>query len=503
MTLRSRITVLVAAAVALACLIAGVGFYAVMRKVVYDQVDRSLIMIAADPGLHPGRGGVTSFDGGKAPFGPGVGGPGGFVQLIDGAGQVLSVSRDVDPLSVDERMAAVARGDARPFFTTLTSSDGERMRVLTAPAAPGVAAQVARPLGEAGALLTGVRARLAIGGLAAIVLAAGLGMLVARRAVRPVEELTALAEDVAATGDLSRRIDLGDTDNPSGTGSGDELDRLARTFNAMLENLEQARLAQQQLVADASHELRTPLTSLRTNIEVLALDATAGRGGPGRAESGTSGSNAGLSPADRRRLMDDLTVQLDEFGRLVAALVELTRGARPARATTAVRLDELVEAAADRARAFAGDAQRIHVRAEPVVVHGEADRLDRAVVNLLDNAVKYGAREPIEVEVTHRPADGHRHGTATVSVRDHGPGIAPEHMPHVFERFYRAPSARAAPGSGLGLAIVAQVAEAHGGRVRAANAEGGGTLMTFELPATGALTRHGVDSRAPVRRPPG
>ncbi len=469
-TLRSRIAVLVAVAVALGCLLMGAGLYAVVSNALYAGVSGSLTRMAGE--VARGRGGGPRFGPRVGP----LGGPGGFVQFIDGTGQALDARPGVDPLPVDEQMAAVARGDAGPFFRTLLVA-GEPVRVLTVPAGRGVAAQVARPLGEAEGLLAQLRRRLASGSAIAILFAAGLGTLVARRAVRPVEQLTAVAEDVAATGDLSRRIDL------SGAGGSDELHRLARTFNAMLGNLEQARLAQQQLVADASHELRTPLTSLRTNIEVLALDAAT--------------SAAGLSPADRRRLLDDLTVQLDEFGRLVAALVELARGAQPARATTAVRLDELVEAAADRARAFAGDAQRIEVRTEPVTVHGEADRLDRAVANLLDNAVKYGACEPIEVQVTHVPADGRRLGTATVSVRDHGSGIASSHLPHVFERFYRAPSARATPGSGLGLAIVAQVAEAHGGRVTAANAEGGGTLMTFELPATG--TPDGT--RSPVPRP--
>lgn len=185
-----------------------------------------------------------------------------------------------------------------------------------------------------------------------------------------------------------------------------------------------------------------------------------------------------LSPADRRRLLADLTVQLDEFGRLVGALVELARGAQPAVAPVPVQLDDLVATAVDRARAFAGPEQRIDLRSTPIVVPGEADRLERAVANLLDNAVKYGRGAPIDVRVDR---DGHMH--ATVTVRDHGPGIPDDHLAHVFERFYRAPDARGAPGSGLGLSIVAQVVEAHAGTVEAAAAGGGGTAVTMRLPA--------------------
>jgi two-component system sensor histidine kinase MprB len=474
-TLRTRIAVIAAVAVAVAFLIAGGGLYAATARTLRDEVDRSLAQIAGRELHGIGR------KPGSTPFGPRagyLGGPGGFVQLVNSDGQVLDVT-GAKPLPHDDRVLAVATGASDGFFTTLDVA-GERVRALTLPLDPGLAAQIARPLREIEASLAALRNRLALGGVVAIALAAGLGMIVASRAVQPVQRLTTLAEQVAATGDMTRRIELPQA--RAGKHGGDELHRLARTFNAMLANLEQARLAQQQLVADASHELRTPLTSLRTNIEVLALDAAS------QSADGTDPAGR-LSQADRRRLLDDLTLQLDEFGRLVSALVELARGAQPAKATTPVRLDELVEDAADRARAFAGQRQRITVTSQPVVVQGESDRLERAVANLLDNAVKYGAGQPVTVEVGPRVPErdgGAAAGRmAVVSVRDRGPGIDPEHLPRIFERFYRAPSARDAPGSGLGLAIVRQVAQAHGGSVRADVADGGGTVMTLELPVDG------------------
>ena len=471
MTFRTRIAITAAVAVALAFVVAAGGLYVATARTLHGEVDRSLSEIASGVSGPRGRRMLV-----RAPFGPRpghLGGPGGFVQFVSRDGNVLGVTGAEEPLPRDENVLAVAAGESDGHFTTLHVR-GEPVRALTVPAVPGVAAQIARPLGEVEASLAALRNRLALGGVLAIALAGGLGLLVANRAVQPVQRLTTLAEEVSATGDLTRRIEL--AQSTDGNAGGDELDRLAHTFNAMLGNLEQARLAQQQLVADASHELRTPLTSLRTNIEVLALDAAT------QPPEDTVPAG-GLSPADRKRLLDDLTVQLDEFGRLVSAMVELARGAQPAQGIAPVQLDELVDAAVDRARAFAGEGLDIAVRLEPVVVRGEHDRLDRAVANLLDNAVKYGEGAPIAVDVRNAPpVGGRRARTATVTVRDGGPGIAAEHLPHVFDRFYRAPAARGAPGSGLGLAIVKQVAEAHGGRVHAATAEGGGTVMTLELP---------------------
>ncbi len=460
MTLRARIATTAAAAVALAFVVAAAGVYLTTARTLRGEVDRSLTAIADD--LASGRPGriVNRLAGVREGY---LGGAAGFVQFVHADGEVVGPDLGQPQLPFGHAVTDVAAGEHGPFLETLELQH-HQVRVLTVPLREGLAAQIARPLDEVEDALAALRRRLVLGMLLAVALAAGLGMLVARRAVRPVGRLTAVAEEVAATGDLTRRIELPRPDEA------DELARLARTFNGMLANLEQARLAQQQLVADASHELRTPLTSLRTNIEVLALDASA---------TDADGGDV-LDPADRRRLLDDLTVQLDEFGRLVGALVELTRGARPSTAVTAVRLDEVVDAAVDRARAFAGPDQLITLDADLVTVEGDADRLDRAVANLLDNAVKYGSGQPIDVRVDRPDGDG----MTRVAVRDRGPGIAEEHRSRVFERFYRAPETRDAPGSGLGLAIVAQVAEAHGGTVDAAPADGSGTVVTLQLPVS-------------------
>jgi two-component system sensor histidine kinase MprB len=303
---------------------------------------------------------------------------------------------------------------------------------------------VARPLTEVDASLGRIEKYLIGIGAAGIFIAALLGLLVTRAVLRPVRRLTEASEHVAETRDLSERMDA------SGR---DELARLAASFNTMLEALEDSLRAQRQLVADASHELRTPLTSLRTNIEVLA-----------RADA--------LPPEERETLLADVVEQLTEMSTLVSELVQLARGDQPAGEPETVRLDELVMESVERARrnsprvTFATELYESTVEAVPAA-------LERAVGNLLDNAAKWSPPGgTVEVAVVDHE----------VAVRDHGPGIDETDLPFVFDRFYRAPSARGMPGSGLGLAIVQQVAKTHGGEVVVERPGDGGTLMRLKLP---------------------
>jgi two-component system sensor histidine kinase MprB len=238
----------------------------------------------------------------------------------------------------------------------------------------------------------------------------------------------------------------------------DELARLARSFNSTLDALERSVEAQRGLVADASHELRTPIASLRANIQTL--------------------EDAERLPEDERAaLRDDVVQELDELTALVADIVELARGAKPGEAEDDIRLDEIADAVVERARARAGERLEFSAALEPTLVRGEPARIQRAISNLVDNAVKWS---PPGAEVEVRLAAGE------LTVRDHGPGFSDADLPHVFERFYRARDARGMPGSGLGLAIVRQAAEAHGGAASAANAPGGGALMRVSFGRTAA-----------------
>ena len=269
-----------------------------------------------------------------------------------------------------------------------------------------------------------------------------LGGIVGGSAMRPVRRLMRGTRYVAATQDLSRRVEaVGD----------DELAGLARSFNAMLEALAESRRAQRQLVADASHELRTPLATVQANVELLA------RAGE-------------LPPEERAELREDLLSQLRELTRLVGDLVELARERPPESDLEELDLAELVAGCVERGRSRGA----FDCTLRPSLVRADRARLDRAVTNLLDNARKWSpAGGTVHVAV----ADGE------LVVRDEGPGIDAADRPYVFDRFYRSAESRRLPGSGLGLAIVRQVAEMHGGAAWAAPPRNGsGAELHLRLP---------------------
>jgi two-component system sensor histidine kinase MprB len=436
MTLRARLTLSAALAVAAAVILASIVVYFVVRSSLHGEIDGSLRARAAVIEERP-------FDEEFPHIPPPVlGEPGGYVQVVAADGSTLRQRGFTLELPIDQSTLEVASGVRDTFLEDATVS-GTHVRMIVVPLADGFALQIARPLDEVDGVLDRLRwilLAIAVGGSG---LAALLGLGVAQSALVPTRRLTEAAEDITATQDLRRRVE---------TDRSDELGRLAVAFNTMLAALEDSVEAQRRLVSDSSHELRTPLTSLRTNIEIL-----------GKAEA--------LPAEERRRLLEDVDAELDELSRLVADIVDLARDGEPERFEEDLRLDQLVAHAVDHARRRSPDVT-FETDLDETVVHGSRERLHRAVSNLLDNAVKWS---PDGGTVEVRVAD------AAVSVRDHGPGIAEEDLAKVFDRFYRAPSARALPGSGLGLAIVRQVAESHGGRVSAARADGGGTIVRLQL----------------------
>lgn len=530
MSFRRRITLLSAAAVAVAVVLASVLTYVLASGQLRSQVDAQLRARDRGAGLlralrnanlpdgavRPGRlprglAPARGADGLAAPVGsalppgrrpsgagrpdgagfdpfprlpPGPNQVRGYQQLLDAGGRVIVHSDAGFQLPVDGRTRALAVSGGTPFLRD-ARVNGVHLRVLAEPlradiSRPGPAettvraAQFAQPLTDVDNLLG--RLRLILGALdvGGIALGAMLGRLVAGAAVAPIKRLTQASEHVTHTQDLSERIE------PSGH---DEIGRLAVSFNAMLDALagsmsalDASVTAQRQLVADASHELRTPVTSLRTNIEYL--------------------QEAGDMPAsDRRQLLEDVVEQIDELTLLMNDLIELARGEQHGGHVEEVRLDLIVEEATARARRHSPGRQ-FRVRAEEALVSGESARIDRAVNNLIDNAVKYSPPDrPVEVTVN---------ASGELCVRDHGAGIATDDLPHVFDRFYRGAEARGRPGSGLGLAIVRQVAESHAGSVSAERAPGGGTLMRLSLhglpraPDEQDLAAEGATAAAPM-----
>ncbi|HEY6076577.1 MAG TPA: HAMP domain-containing sensor histidine kinase [Gaiella sp.] len=436
MSFRARIALAAAGAVAVAVAVLSVATYVIARDVLYGQVDRTLEERANEAVLRNTPAGFVI----RLPAGP-LGVSGTFAQIVSTAPTGVGPGPELLPVSQSDREVAAGR---RPGGHRTMELQGVPVRAYVQQLAPDFAVIVARPLTEVDETLGRLRTILVAIAIAGIAGAALLGLLVARSALRPVRRLTTTAEEITQTADLTRRIEV--------TGD-DELNRLAATVNEMLASLERSMAAQRNLVADASHELRTPLTSIRTNVELLA-----------RSE--------GVEPAERKQMVEDVVAQLEELTGLVGDLVELGRNGQPDDAIEDVRLDVLVADSVARVRRRA-PARSFDVRLEPTLVRGSPARLDRAVVNLLDNAVAWSPPdEPIEVTV----ADG------AVVVRDHGPGIADEDAERVFDRFYRSARARGRPGSGLGLAIVRQVADTHGGTASVESAAGGGARFRISLP---------------------
>jgi two-component system, OmpR family, sensor histidine kinase MprB len=442
--LRTRFTLAAAGAVAAVTLAVTAVAFLVLRSDLQDQVQQQLrqqsdvvFRVAQHYHGHLPAGWVPPH---SDRFG--VSSP--YAQVVTSSGAVWAPPGEGGLLAADTAAKQVAAGRHGSYYA-VSKLDGVRAMVYTTPLAPGLAVQLAVPLASVDQEVTRVGTTLALLSVIGVGLAALAGWAVARAGLAPVGRLAAVAEDVSATGDPDRRVEVH---------RADELGRLAASFNTMLGALQRSLSAQRQLVSDASHELRTPLTSLRLNAEMLAAEP-------------------GLPEPERREVLDRVVAQVAELGQLVASVTELARDESQPGPLGEVELHKVVEASlAGARRDWPQTVFTAELEPWPVA-GGSPDSLQIAVRNLLDNAAKFGPAG-VQVEVCLRAGE--------LTVRDHGPGIAPADLPHVFDRFYRAPSARGVPGSGLGLSIVRQVAERHSGTVRAEAAPGGGTLIRFWLP---------------------
>jgi two-component system sensor histidine kinase MprB len=451
MSLRTRLVLAAALAVAVAVTAAAFFVYARTRGELHREVDATLRDRANAIVRERNRPGAPQGPGQGRPSGnnllvrpPPLGGAGGLVQTVDAQGEIQT-GPDAMPIPLIDGATEVAAGTKEPFFADV-DVDGTPLRVYTTRLNRNTALQAARPLTETNAVVSDMGVALLVTALVGVGVAAILGFVVARAALRPVRRLTKAVEDVAETRDLSRRIE---------TTGNDEVGRLAGSFNEMLEALDESQRAQRRLAADAGHELRTPLTSLRTNIEVLVR-------------------NDDLDAADRERLVRDVNAQIVEVSAMIAGMMEIARGDEPIDDEIAeVQLDRIVAGAVEEA-SFHWPDVRFATDLTPSVVRGAGNRIERAISNLLDNAGKWSP-PGAQVEVAVRDRE--------VSVRDHGPGIVPDDVPFVFDRFWRAKSARGTPGSGLGLAIVRQVADQHDATISIDTPSEGGTRVVLRFPA--------------------
>lgn len=435
MSLRWRLALTMAVLAAVPVILGGVVFYATTRYELRSEIDSFLERraesladlgprvlerpgrpIGLDPRDRLGDLRLTEADS--------------IIQVIGPDDRVIVAFEDADVLPVDPEVLDEVRSSGEAVYDDVDLAGGSH-RMIIAPLRGDAVVQVARSLAETDDALAGTRNTALVLTAIAIAAAAAVGGREARRIARPIEELADGAERVARTQEL---------DTPFSTTGPEEVGRLAGSLTTMLGALDRSRRQQRQLVADAGHELRTPLTTLRTSVELLQRDD--------------------LTAADRDRLLHTVSAELGELTTLVTEIVDLGTDAARTEPAQPCDMHDLAEAVAERARRRHD--RPVEVSGPPVALIGQPGMLDRALTNLVDNAVKFSpAGSPVEIVVA----------SDRVAVRDHGPGIDETDLPHVFERFYRSTAARTLPGSGLGLAIVAYVAEAHGGAAFASNVD--------------------------------
>jgi signal transduction histidine kinase len=418
MSLRTRVAIAVGAVVFGALLIVAAVVYPAVGANLRGKNDESLVQVAAEAPTIAAKLKRAGTVGQLVPFGDTQ------LQILPAA-QAGPTDGFVD---ITDHDVQVASGYDQPYFhDEAYGSVVYRIYTMQFPGSPGVLVRVARPASDAAST------QAALGWLLVALIPAGalgaavVARLAASRVLRPVGRLTETVERIRATGDLSAPIE---------TPGHDEISRLGQAFAAMTAALGESAGAQRRLVADASHELRTPLTSLTTNLELLAEQ-------PDDPHAPALAA-AALAEAGQLRV-------------LINGLVELARDGRASCHIEDVRLDLVAERVAARAAGRA-PGLRYELDCRPTLVRGDPDALERAIGNLVDNALKWS---PPDGRIRILAAGG------SVEVSDDGPGIPADDLPYIFDRFYRAAKARALPGSGLGLAIVRRIADMHDGTVEA------------------------------------
>lgn len=382
--------------------------------------------------------------------------PGVYIQVLDQTGRVIGTSGTTLPTDREQVRRALDGAEVIGHV-----GPDESLRILSRPvfspsgAVIGVV-QAAQSTQLLDATIESIGTLLVLGTLATV---GGVGLLawiLIGPALRPVRRVIAAANRIVSTGHLDERIPP-----PRAT---DEIGVLVRSFNQMIERLDHAFEQQRQLVADTSHELRNPLMAIRANLEIIERSEDVD-------DHYEAAAEAKAEVARMSRLVSDLLLlgQADDGQALERTPVDVA---------------EIVSRVVERARLLFPDHQIDVGSLETALVTGDADRLQQAIWNLVENAARYTpAGGTIEVSLAPE------RGAIQIDVSDTGVGIAPEHQPRIFERFYRVDSARSrrSGGSGLGLAIVKYVVGAHGGTVTVASQPGRGAQFTLRLPAATAV----------------
>jgi len=380
--------------------------------------------------------------------------PGTYIEVVDATGKVVVKSDNLgqQDLPVDPGLIEQALGGAVDIRTVPTG-DGNHVRIMASPLYlidQLLVLEVAQSTRYIDDTLRQLRVALVLSIVIGLILAVISGSLVARSALSPVKRITRTARSIEAGTDLSRRVAY--------PGPQDEIGELAATFDSMIERLDHTFSLQKQFVADASHELRSPLTVIRGNLDVLRRNP---------------------DDENRRQSLRAIETETDRMVAIVNDLLLLAElEAGQVGPEEKVNLKELVQDELDRLAPVAGKRELSAGRLEDLSVTGDARLLQQMLANLMSNAIKYAPDGGRITVALYRDED-----LARIDVTDTGIGIAPEHLPHIFERFYRVDKARsrAAGGTGLGLAIVKGIAEQHGGKVTVSSQAGKGSTFTVWL----------------------
>ncbi len=445
MKLRTRFLIATSVIVFLTVCILSVAIYATVSKHLLSEVDNTLDarVVAIGESIRPRNNAAPGNRRQRNPLEEALL-PIRFdtvTQVIDPRGNVVIALGQVDLPISNEVIEMVSNPLAQRIRIT-TQIDGVPYRILSLPILRGGALQLGKDISDIESAKDGILLWLFVLGLLAIAASGGAGWFIARRTAQPIQKLAAAAEHIAATRELTTTLEI----------SGDsEVRQLAVSFNSMLGALRLSREQQQQLIQDASHELRTPLTSLRANSELLERE--------------------NLDAETKNLILRDIRAEVDELAALTGELSSLASDQRLVEQLEIVNLGEAVEELVDRACRRSGRIINLE-RKSPASIRVRPSQLDRAISNLIDNALKFSPLSgPVEVFVTAR----------RIEVRDHGPGIADADKPYIFDRFYRAVATRAAPGSGLGLAIVKQFVDDHDAKIEVADTPGGGATISIQF----------------------
>jgi len=467
MSLRTKLTITVAAIVAVAVFGGAYAAHVSAGNALRDETDKFLAQRAAEFVARPPGDGFSNAPASAAPSAGTSGttvttvpapsphehddddGPGRYFdydavqQRVSTGGSVTQFASTQPKLPVDQRDRQIATSGQGSRYRSVTVKGVEYRMVTQGLGSGNGAVQIARRVQETDDVLDVLRNRLLVIALVGVGVAALVAWFVGRSITKPIRKLTQTAEHIAQTQDLTTPIPVQ---------RDDEVGRLAASFNTMLVALDTSRQQQQRLIQDASHELRTPLTAVRTNIEFLAHATT-------------------LPADDRAQLLEETRLELDELTNLVTEMVDLATDVRSEEPVEAVDLGDVAGEVAQRYRRRTGRDITLDID-DAGSVQGRRSMLDRAVSNLVDNALKFSpGGEPVAVSVR----------GARIEVADRGSGVEGDDRTRVFDRFYRATSARTLPGSGLGLSIVAQIAELHGGQASLEPRDGGGTVAVIDL----------------------